>query len=181
MVGTPEYMSPEQAEMTNQDIDTRTDIYSLGAVLYELLTGTLPFDPDTLRGGGADHIRKMIREKDPKTPSTRLSTISADESTRVEKLRCTDARSLTRRLHGDLDWITVKAMEKDRMRRYQTAQALAEDIQRHLKHEPVLAGRPGPIYRMRKFLRRNRTAMLACVAAMIALGAMAAVSVMYVQ
>ena len=181
MVGTPEYMSPEQAEMTNQDIDTRTDIYSLGVVLYELLTGTLPFDPDTLRQGGADHIRHMIREKDPKTPSTRLSTISGEESTRVAKLRCTDVRSLTRKLNGDLDWITIKAMEKDRMRRYQTAQALAEDIQRHLDNEPVMASPPSRIYRMKKFLRKNRTQVLACMAVCLVFAAMAAVSVMYVQ
>ena len=179
-IGTPEYMSPEQAEMTTQDIDTRTDIYSLGVVLYELLTGTLPFDPKTLRGGGIDHIRHMIREEDPKTPSTRLSKISGEESARVAQLRRTDLRTLGRKLHGDLDWITIKAMDKDRMRRYQTAHALAEDIERHLNHEPVLAGRPGRIYRMRKFLRRNRTPALACLAAMILIAAMVGVSVMYV-
>jgi serine/threonine protein kinase len=181
MIGTPEYMSPEQAEMTAQDVDTRSDIYSLGAVLYELLTGTLPFDPKTLRGGGADHIRKMIREEDPKTPSTRLNTISSEESQKVAQSRDTDARTLGRRLHGDLDWITVKAMEKDRMRRYQTALALAEDIQRHLDHNPVLAGPPSRIYRMKKFLRKNRTQAIACLTAMILLAAMTAVSVMYVQ
>ncbi|MHC4508643.1 MAG: protein kinase domain-containing protein [Planctomycetota bacterium] len=181
MVGTPEYMSPEQAEMTNQDIDTRTDIYSLGAVLYELLTGTLPFDPDTLREGGADNIRRMIREKDPKTPSTRLSAIAGEVSQKVARSRNTDVRTLSRRLHGDLDWITIKAMEKDRMRRYQTAQAMAEDIQRHLNHEAVLAGPPSRIYRMRKFLRRNRTAALACLAATILIAAMIGVSLMYVQ
>ena len=167
MVGTPEYMSPEQAEMTNQDIDTRTDIYSLGAVLYELLTGTLPFDPDTLREGGAENIRRTIREKDPKTPSTRLSMIAGENSQKVARSRNTDLRTLSRRLHGDLDWITIRAMEKDRMRRYQTAQALAEDIQRHLNDEPVLAGPPSKIYRMKKFLRKHR-ALAAGLAAVLA-------------
>jgi len=177
-VGTPEYMSPEQAEMTTQDIDTRTDIYSLGVVLYELLTSTLPFDSKTLRGGGIDHIRHIIREEDPKTPSTRLNTISGEESMRVAQLRRTDVRTLGRKLHGDLDWITIKAMEKDRMRRYQTAHALAEDVQRHLSHEPVLSGPPSKVYRMKKFLRKHRTqavatamiaALLVCVMLMAAM------------
>jgi tetratricopeptide (TPR) repeat protein len=180
-VGTPEYMSPEQAEMTGQDIDTRSDVYSLGAVLYELLTGVLPFDPKTLREGGVDHIRHIIREEEPKTPSTRLSTISGEESTKVARLRRTDVRTLGRKLHGDLDWITIKAMEKERMRRYQTAHALAEDIQRHLDHEPVLAGPPSKIYRMKKFLRKHRAQAVA--AAMIAalLVCMVLISVMYLR
>jgi WD40 repeat protein/tRNA A-37 threonylcarbamoyl transferase component Bud32 len=171
-IGTPEYMSPEQAEMTGQDVDTRTDIYSLGVVLYELITGVLPFDPQTLREGGFDHIRRIIREEDPKTPSTRLSTVSEDESTKVAKLRRTDARTLGRRLHGDLDWITLKALEKDRARRYQTAYALAEDIERHLKHEPVLAGRPGTLYRFQKLVRRNKGvfAAVGVVAIVLVLG-----------
>ncbi len=180
-VGTPEYMSPEQAEMTTQDIDTRTDIYSLGVVLYELLTGTLPFASKTLREGGVDHIRHMIREEDPKTPSTRLSTISGEESTRVAQLRRTDVRTLGRKLHGDLDWITIKAMEKDRMRRYQTAHALAEDIQRHLDHEPVLAGPPSKIYRLKKFLRRHRAQAVAAATAAVLLACMVLVSVMYLR
>jgi tetratricopeptide (TPR) repeat protein len=180
-VGTPEYMSPEQAEMTTQDIDTRTDIYSLGAVLYELLTGTLPFDPKTLREGGVDHIRHMIREEDPKTPSTRLSTISGEELMRVAQLRRTDIRTLGRKLHGDLDWITIKAMEKDRMRRYQTAHSLAEDIQRHLSHEPVLAGPPSKIYRMKKFLRKHRTQAVAATTIAALLICMVLISVMYLR
>jgi serine/threonine protein kinase/tetratricopeptide (TPR) repeat protein len=166
MIGTPEYMSPEQAEMTSQDIDTRSDIYSLGAVLYELLTGVLPFDPKTLRESGIESIRKVIREEDPKTPSTRLSTISAEESANVARLRRTDARTLGRQLHGDLDWITLKAMDKDRTRRYGSAGELAADIGRHLKNEPVAAGPPSVVYRAKKFIRRNR-ALVTGVAAVL--------------
>ena len=180
-VGTPEYMSPEQAEMTGQDVDTRSDIYSLGVVLYELLTGVLPFDAKTLREGGVDHIRQVIREEDPKTPSTRLSTIIGDESMKVARLRRTDIRTLGRKLHGDLDWITLKAMEKDRTRRYQTAHALAEDIQRHLTHEPVLAGPPSKIYRLKKFLRKYRAQAIAAATAAVLLACIAVIFVMYVQ
>jgi len=180
-VGTPEYMSPEQAEMTGQDVDTRSDIYSLGVVLYELLTGVLPFDPATLREGGADHIRQVIREEDPKTPSTRLSTLGGEESTRLAQRRRIDPGTLQRRLRGDLDWITLKAMEKDRTRRYQTAHALAEDIERHLNHDPVLAGPPSKIYRLRKFLRKYRTQAIAAATVMILLACIAVIFVMYVQ
>jgi serine/threonine protein kinase/tetratricopeptide (TPR) repeat protein len=161
-VGTPEYMSPEQAEPTAQGIDTRTDIYSLGVVLYELLAGVLPFDTETFREGGPEHIRRVICEADPKTPSTRLNRASGDTSAKAASLRCTDTRTLNRMLHGDIDWITLKAMDKDPDRRYATAHALAEDIRRHLRHEPITAGRPGMVYRLKKFVRRNRTAVIVC-------------------
>ena len=171
-IGTPEYMSPEQVEMTAQGVDTQTDIYSLGVVLYQLLAGVLPFDAESLREGGAEHIRRVICEQDPKTPSTRLRTVSAEESTKLAQLRRMDIRTLRQKLHGDLDWITLKAMEKDPNRRYPTAHALAEDIRRHLNNEPVMAGSPTIIYRLSKFVRRNRTQVIAvaCVVVVVLLG-----------
>jgi serine/threonine protein kinase/tetratricopeptide (TPR) repeat protein len=166
LVGTPEYMSPEQAKMTSEGVDTRTDIYSLGVVLYKLLTGVLPFDAKNLREGGVEHIRRVIREEDPRTPSTRLSMASGEESTKLAGLRRTDVRTLRQKLHGDLDWITLKAMEKNPDRRYATAHAFAEDIRRHLSHRPVTARSPTIVYRLQKFVRRNRIRVIAgaCVA-----------------
>jgi serine/threonine protein kinase/Tol biopolymer transport system component len=159
LIGTPEYMSPEQADLSNRDIDTRTDVYSLGLVVYELLAGVWPFDPEPFRAGGIDQIRRVICEEDPKTPSTRLSKTSAAESSEVARRRRTDARTLRRKLQGDLDWITLKALEKDRTRRYATVDAMATDIRNYLRHLPVSAAPPGRLYRARKFARRHRQAM----------------------
>jgi serine/threonine protein kinase/Flp pilus assembly protein TadD len=160
LVGTLEYMSPEQAEMTNQDIDTRTDIYSLGVVLYELLTGTLPFESSALREGGIDHIRKMIREEDPKTPSTKLKTYSIEDLDKIAKKRNTEIIRLSRSIRGDLDWIVIKALEKDRTRRYGTVNELVMDINRHLRNEPVSVGPPSVAYKTCKFLRRHRASVV---------------------
>ncbi len=168
-VGTPEYMSPEQADPNNQDIDTRTDVYSLGVVLYELVAGVLPFDPQTLREHGIDGARKVICEKEPQTPSTKLSQTSVKKATDSAQRRRTNQRQLQRRLQGDLDWITLKAMEKDRTRRYASAGELAADIERHLNHEPVTAGRPSVAYKARKFVRRHRALVSSLAAVLVVL------------
>ena len=155
MIGTPEYMSPEQAEMTGQNVDTRTDVYSLGAILYELLVGALPFDPKELRRAGFDEIRRKIREEDPPKPSTKLSTMG-DASTTQATNRRTERPALIRQIRGDLDWITMKALEKDRTRRYGSPSEMAADIDRYLHHQPIIARPPSTAYRARKFVRRHR-------------------------
>jgi non-specific serine/threonine protein kinase/serine/threonine-protein kinase len=153
LIGTPEYMSPEQAELSALDVDTRADVYSLGVILYELLTGVLPFDTTVLRTRGFDEYRRTIRETDPPRPSSRVTTL-ADAEKGVG--REPDRSELARQLRGDLDWITLRALERDRTRRYGSASDLAADLRRHLQHLPVLASPPSSVYRMNKFVRRHR-------------------------
>jgi non-specific serine/threonine protein kinase/serine/threonine-protein kinase len=155
LIGTPEYMSPEQVEMTSLDIDTRTDVYSLGVLLYELLVGRLPFEPKELREAALDEIRRKIREVEPSVPSARVSA-AGDASTESARHRHTDPSSLVRALRGDLDWITMKALDKDRTRRYASPSEFAADVRRHLSDEPVVAGPPSGAYRAKKFVRRHR-------------------------
>jgi serine/threonine protein kinase len=158
MVGTPLYMSPEQAEMTSLDIDTRSDIYSLGVLLYELLTGTTPFDKARLKEAAFDEIRRIIREEEPPKPSTRISTLG-DARVAVAACRRAEPHRLSQLVRGELDWIVMKALEKDPNRRYETANAFALDIERYLADEPVLACPPSASYRFGKFARRNKTVL----------------------
>src|SRR5262245_17903383 len=155
MVGTPLYMSPEQAGQSGLDVDTRTDVYALGVLLYELLTGLTPFDGERLKAAGYDEVRRIIREEEPARPSMRLCTLGHEADT-VSANRQTDPRHLSRLLRGELDWIVMKALEKDRCRRYESASAFAADVGRYLNDEPVLACSPSAGYRLRKFARRNR-------------------------
>ena len=173
LIGTPSYMSPEQVEMTIQDIDTRTDIYSLGVLLYELLTGSLPFNRASLKEAPFGEVQRIIREVEPPKPSAKLRgavTPGGDETLKqAARNRRSEPRGLSRDLRGDLDDITRKALEKERTRRYQSAFELADDIRRHLRHEPVLAGPPGAGYRLRKFVRRHRAVAAGTAAVAVAL------------
>ena len=175
LIGTPAYMSPEQAGLTESAVDTTTDIYSLGVVLYELLVGAPPFDPTDLRRAGYAEIFRVIREVEPPKPTTKLESLGT-RGMEVAKRRHTDVRTLLRQLQGDLEWITMKALEKDRLRRYESASELAADIGRHLNDEPVMASPPSVTYRARKFLRKHRTGVTAAAALLLVSLAGAAVS-----
>lgn len=180
MIGTPEYMSPEQAEMGGLDIDTRTDVYALGVILYELLTGALPFDRKELRQAGFAEIQRTIREKEPPRPSTRITQLGL-ASTEAAANRHTEPRRLASELRGDLDWVTMKALEKDRTRRYQTANALAADVRHHLSNEPVSAGPPSTVYRAKKFVRRHRFGVAAAATLLLVLVAFGATMAVQAQ
>ena len=168
MVGTPAYMSPEQASMSLLDVDTRSDIYSLGVLLYELLTGTTPIEAARLREAGFAEIQRLIRDVEPPRPSTRLSSLG-DSATVVAGNRATDPKHLSRLLAGDLDWIVMKALEKDRNRRYASPGSLADDVERYLRREAILARPPSTAYRLTKFADRHRGAVLAAAAVAAAL------------
>jgi tetratricopeptide (TPR) repeat protein len=168
LIGTPLYMSPEQAEMCGLDIDTRTDIYSLGVLLYELLTGTTPFTKEAFGTAAYDEMRRIIREEEPARPSTRISTLGQAAAT-VSANRQSDPKRLSQLVRGDLDWIVMKALEKDRNRRYETASAFAADVQRFLNEEPIHACPPSAAYRLRKFVRRNKGPVLAACLIVLAL------------
>ncbi len=169
IIGTPAYMSPEQAEMSGLDIDTRSDIYSLGVLLYELLTGRTPFDPKKLLQHGLDEMRRTLREQEPQRPSTMVTTLQGTELTATAEHRQAEPPKLISLLRGDLDWIVMKALEKDRRRRYETANALAMDINHYLNNEPVMARPPSRLYRFQKLVRRNQVVFAATGAVVVAL------------
>jgi serine/threonine protein kinase/tetratricopeptide (TPR) repeat protein len=169
MVGTPAYMSPEQAELSNLDVDTRADIYSLGALLYELLVGSPPFPEQRLRSAGYNEMQRIILEEQPVKPSTRLSTLQGEQRSIVARNRGASELTLGRAFPGDLDWIVMKCLEKDRARRYETANGLARDLERQLNHEPVLARPPSRLYEFQRTVRRHWVGFAAVAAVLVAL------------
>jgi serine/threonine protein kinase/Tfp pilus assembly protein PilF len=181
-IGTPAYMSPEQAEMTGLDIDTRSDIYSLGVLLYQLLTSRTPFDPDLLVAAGLDAMRRTIRELEPPKPSARLSRLHVEDLTTVARQRHSLPPKLIHLVKGDLDWIVMKSLEKDRTRRYETASSFAADIENFLQNQPVVARPPSSLYRFQKFVRRNKAGVAATAAVVLSIIAGLVVSTwLYIQ
>jgi serine/threonine protein kinase len=180
LLGTPEYMSPEQVDMASEDIDTRSDVYSLGVLLYVLLTGVLPFDSDTLREGGIDNIRLIIREIDPKTPSTRFMKLG-EEAKKIAEKRRIEVAALAKCLHKELEWVPLKAMRKERTERYRSASELADDVENYLKGNPLIAGPPSTVYRLKKLIQKHRTQVIAAATMAILIAGMAVISIMYIQ